>query len=242
VGLGEFGRPATVYIAGGEITVSTENSMEPITIPFQTKRSLRGILAQHAMAGIALLSAAVTMVTEQGNPHPWLMIVEAGLGVGLIIVIILEYIRIHRGRHFPFPLVDLLAGLVLGMESLNRFLEGHVGMAGALLFVALLTITVGFFRPRFLSFRSRVLPKSRIILNSAGIDVRMSPWSRFRLAWDAVAAVEYSPAAIRIILEHGHPRSIDLGSIMHSEEVVAQFSAAVDRLNLPAEKFRGFPS
>jgi hypothetical protein len=61
------------------------------------------------------------------------------------------------------------------------------------------------------------------------------------MAWETVAFVEVSPAAIRIVPEQGSPRSIDLGSIMHPEELVSQFAAAVRRLNIPSEKFRGFP-
>ena len=207
--------------------------MEPIIIRLQTKRSLRGNLAQHAMAGIALLSAVTTIVTEQGNPHPWLMVVEAGLGLSLIIVIILEFMRIHKGKHFPFPLVDLLAGCVLGMESLNRFLEGRVPLAIAWLLVALLTITAGFRRTRLSLLR-------RIVLDSEGIYVRTSLWSRFRLGWDGVTVVELSSAAIRLIPEQGHPRSIALGYIMHADEFVSRFSAAVTQLKLPPEKFQGF--
>jgi hypothetical protein len=214
--------------------------MERITIPLQTKRSLRGMLTQHALAGIALLSAVVTFITEEGNPYPWLMIVETALAVGLIIVIVMEFVRIREGKHFPFPIVDLLAGLVLSMESLNRFLEGRIRLAVAWLFVALLTIAVGFLRPRYRFFRSRVMP-NRIILDAEGVDVRMTRWSRFRLAWEVIAFVEVSPVAIRFIPHQGTPRNINLSSIIHPEELVSRFAAAVRRLNLPPEKLRDFP-
>lgn len=200
------------------------------------------MLGQHFMAAVALLTTALTVLTGHDSPHKWLMIIEAVLAVGLIIALILEYLHIHKGRHSPFPWVDLMAGLVLSMESLNKYFEGRTRLAVAWLFVALLTIAIGFLRPRFSFFRSRIMPKPRIVVDSAGIDVRMSLWSRFRLEWDAIAVVEYSPAAIRIIPEQGHPRSIDLGSIMHPEELASQFSAAVNRLNLPPDKFQGFPS
>lgn len=215
--------------------------MEPIVIPFQTKRSLKGMLAQHATAGIALLSAVITIMTEEGNPHPWLMMVEAALAGGLIIVIVLEYIRIHRGKHFPFPIVDLLAGAVLAMESVNRFLEGRIPLGVAWMVVALLTIAIAFLRPRYRFFRSRLRADTHIALKAEEIDVRLSRWSRFHLAWETVAFVELSPAAIRIVPEHGSPRSIDLGSIMHPEELVSRFAVAIRRMNLPPEKLRGFP-
>jgi hypothetical protein len=212
---------------------SPEENFEPIIISIASKRSFLSIMMQHAIAGISLFVAAISVLSDRNNGHQILVVIEAVIWASLVIAIVIEVKQLRKGHVSRFPFVEIMAGLTLFMESINKFLEGHVRLSIAWFIISLITIIMGFARPQISRFR-------RIFLYMDGILIRKSPFQRFRKTWNDIKLIQRSKTKINIITHDNKRDAIFLSSLLKPEQVIEELFAGLTRLRIPSEKLDGF--
>jgi hypothetical protein len=200
---------------------------EPIVIPLRKKLTVKSILFQHALEAFAVLVTAISILSESADKQIALTLAKAVVAVGMIIAIIVEYRHIHKGHLAKFPAVEILAGLIFFLESLHRFLAGHLPISIAWLLVSLMTIATGFVKPSFNKFR-------RIVLDNKGIYIRSSLFQKYRIEWQNIKQIIYSKSQIRIINNNSQWK-LKLDSLFHSQQVLEGFIDGIKKMGVPSE-------
>jgi hypothetical protein len=206
---------------------------KPIIIPFRLKRSIRGIMLQHLLAGIALLMTVLEFLSEHENPHYAILIIEGIIAICLVIAIIFEFRHVQKGHLPQSLLVDILAAGVIACEATNKYLEHHIKLAIAWWFVSIITIVVGYLKPRF---------RGRRYISITPDEIKLKLWlyRSETISTGSILSIMKKPTGLEINLNSGESWVIDLKPMLNAHDIVANFFAACKESGIPKDKLIGF--
>ena len=186
----------------------------------KASRLLAGAAAQHGATAIMLLGAGLDGLDTGRGPR-WLALASIVVGVVLAIVVVREIRALRRHGVEPDspPIVDYLAVPLLVLEGVHKHEQGLHLIPWAYGLLALATLA------RALAWR-RLVRIRRLRLDVAGIDIRLWPFRRTRVAWSAIAAITRVPAGLRVELRDGSERVLRLGDLDNRADVEAAILGA----------------
>jgi hypothetical protein len=207
--------------------------IKPIVIPLHLKRSVRGIMLQHLLAGIALLMTVLEFLSEHENPHYAILIIEGIIAICLVIAIIFEFRHVQKGHLPQSLLVDILAAGVIACEATNKFLEHRTRLAIAWWFVSIITLVIGYLKPRFRGRRY-------IAITPEEIKLKLWLFKSQTISNGSILSVMKMPARLEINLKSGESWAIDLKPMLNAHEFTASFFDACKESGIPKDKLIGF--
>ena len=206
---------------------------KPTIIPIRLKRAARGIMLQHLLAGVALLLAVGEFLSEDANPLKIILVVEGVIAIGLVITIIRELQHLKKGHFQSSIWVDILAAGVISCEALNKFLEHHLRLAIAWWFVALLTIVMGYVRPRLRGRRYITIDGEQILL-------KLWKFRSHKFPTKSLLSIIKSPTRIEISLKSGESWLIELNQMLNPHQFAEQLYSACKQAGVTNDVLIGF--
>jgi len=204
-----------------------------ITIPIRLKRSARGIMLQHMLAGIALLLTVLEFLGDQENPHKFVLAIEGIVAIILVIAIIRELRHLKKGHFQSSIWVDILAAGVIFCEALNKYLEHHVRLAIAWWFVTALTLATGFIRPR-------VRGRRYMVVSTEQIKLKLWILKSQTISLGSILSIIKTPSKIEINLKSGESWVIELGEMLNAGELSEKLYSACRESGLSSDTLIGF--
>ncbi len=213
---------------------------------FSSRRATRAMRVQgarHALIGATLAFGGLDAIRGGHGAWPDVLGVVAGLALVAAFVVELRQARrpaqgAHDAHHGP-GWVDLFAAAVTLVEAWHLHHQGKHLLPWAYVLVAAILFVLGVSHARLRSLR-------RLVTNSEGFDLRLSPWRRLRRRWDEIASFSVNRQSLRIVERSGRVLEIDLRDIVESRAVTEAFAAAALRavpvVPLPAPEERALPS
>ena len=186
----------------------------------QASRALAGAAAQHAVAAVMLIGAGLESL-DSGHGAWWFVAASIVVGAALVVAVIREIraLRRHGAEPGALPVVDFLAVPLLVLEAVHRHEQGKHYLPWAYVFVALLTLA------RALAWR-RLVRIRRLRLDEAGLDIRLRPFRRVRVAWADLASVERVADGLSLCTRGKAERILRLGDLLNRAEVEDAILAA----------------
>jgi hypothetical protein len=204
-----------------------------IIIPIRLKRSARGIMLQHMLAGIALILTVLEFLGDEENPHKIILTIEGFIAIALVIAIIRELRHLKKGHLQSSIWVDLLAASVIFCEALNKFLEHHIRLAIAWWFVALLTIVTGFIRPR-------VRGRRYIKINEEQILLKLWITKSEKIPIKEILSIIKTQSKIEISLKNGESWIIEFNRMLNPGEISDKLYSACSQAGMRNDTLIGF--
>lgn len=176
-------------------------------------RALAGAAGQHAATAVMLVGAGFDSL-DSGHGPRWLAWASIAVGAALVVAVIREIraLRCHGVEPDALPIVDYLAVPLLVLEAVHKHEQGLRLIPWAYGFIALATLA------RALAWR-RLVRILRLRLDEAGLDIRLRPFRRVRVAWADLASVERVAQGLRLRVRGEGERVVPLADLFNRREV-----------------------
>ncbi|MBI4917233.1 MAG: hypothetical protein HY825_15450 [Acidobacteria bacterium] len=186
----------------------------------QAGRALAGAAAQHAVAAVMLIGAGLESL-DSGHVAWWFVAATIVVGAALVVAVIREIraLRRHGVEPDALPVVDFLAVPLLALEAVHRHEQGKHYIPWVYVLVAVLTLA------RALAWR-RLVRIRRLRLDETGLDIRLRPFRRVRVAWADLVAVERVAQGLRLDVRGKDEQVLRLGDLLNRAEVEDAILAA----------------
>jgi hypothetical protein len=186
----------------------------------QAGRALAGAAGQHATTAVMLVGAGIDSLDSGHGPN-WLAWVSIAVGAALVVAVIREIraLRRHGVEPDAIPIVDYLAVPLLVLEAVHKREQGLHLIPWAYGFIALATLA------RALAWR-RLVRIRRLRLDEAGLDIRLRPFRRVRVAWTDLVVVERVAQGLRLGVRGRDEQLLRLGDLLNRAEVEDAILAA----------------
>lgn len=182
-------------------------------------------LAQDAV-GLVVLVPAAWARAQTARP---LNVAVAVLELGAIVVAVASAARELRGRDAEKARLDwtnlFMAAVLLTEYGIQRAAGGK--LVSPVLLTALSALLLGILP----HLRTRLALRRRLTIDDAGINVRISPLRRLRLAWADVQHIEEDDRSLAFVLHGGRRRRLSLRRFRNGDEIraaVAEAAAHID--------------
>ena len=186
---------------------------EKIIILKPTPARKRALMVNDALPGVLLLINGLGALGEESS-NTVLTYLNIAAGVAVIVALVYEWKRGNSESHRIVSWFDVIAGMVLIVEAINRHHPGRWFQPAIFYFlIGVLTIVRGLFHSRFPSFR-------RLVLDEKGFVLRTSPFRRLKLNWDEVDSVSLEGMILSVKIKNGKTHTISLRRVENREEIV----------------------
>ena len=185
----------------------------------RVRRALAASAAQHGVAAILLASAGMEVL--KASPSRVVGWLSVATGVALVVAAVREIRSLRRHGFEPdaFPLVDLFAAAMLGLEGVHLHERGKHLLPWVYGALALLMLAKVVAWPRLARLR-------RVRIDGDGLDVRVSPLRRVRARWEELTAVDSVSDGVRLVGTSGENRTIRLDRFDNRAEAEERILAA----------------
>jgi hypothetical protein len=176
-------------------------------------RALAGAAGHHATTAALLVGAGFDSL-DSGHGPRWLAWASIVVGAALVVAVIREIraLRRHGVEPDSIPIVDYLAVPLLVLEAVHKHEQGLHLIPWAYGFIALATLARALAWHRL----ARIL---RLRLDGVGLDIRLRPFRRVRVAWADLVAVERVAQGLRLGVRGKDEQVLRLGDLLNRAEV-----------------------
>lgn len=183
-------------------------------------RALAGAAGHHATTAALLVGAGFDSL-DSGHGPRWLALASIVVGAALVVAVIREIraLRRHGVEPDSIPIVDYLAVPLLVLEAVHKHEQGLHLIPWAYGFIALATLA------RALAWR-RLVRIRRLRLDELGLDIRLRPFRRVRVAWAGLVAVERVTHGLGLAVRGRGERVLRLDDLLNRAEVEDAILAA----------------
>ncbi len=158
---------------------------------------------------------------DSGHGPRWLAWASIVVGAALVVAVIREIraLRRHGVEPDSIPIVDYLAVPLLVLEAVHKYEQGLHLIPWAYGFLALATLVKA-------AAWSRLVRIRRLRLDEVGLDIRLRPFRRMRVAWIDLVAVERVAQGLGLAVRGRGERVLRLDDLLNRAEVEDAILAA----------------
>lgn len=172
------------------------------------------LMVNDLLPGILLLLSGLESLDGGESAHAQFAYLNIAAGIAVIAAFLYEVRRGNNASHKIVSWFDVIAGMVLIVEALNRHHAGRIFQPALLYFIiGLFTIVRGLFHARFPSPR-------RLVLTDKGFDLRSNPFKRLQMKWEDVDSVDLQGVILSIKSRGGKVYTFNLSRVENRGEVV----------------------
>jgi hypothetical protein len=199
--------------------------------PARRKRAQRAREIQHLFPAFLLISTGLEKILSENHHYLILAIIQMIVGAALIGAMIYEKRHHDKTQKALIPIVDTLAAAVLATEGINRAIEGAHLIPYCYFLIAILTLLLGFYIPRF-SLRRHLRLQNDLLFAKTGL------FKSWQIAWIEISEIILDINLLRVVSKKNKSFAIDLTKAKDKKEIWDKLSEFARLRGIAAENIK----
>ncbi len=171
------------------------------------------LMMNDVLPGVLLFFLGIESLGEE-NAHSQFAYLNILAGIAVILAFLFEVRSKEAAAHKLISKFDVIAGLVLCVEALNKHHAGRIFQPALFYYIiGIITIIRGLFHSRLPAVR-------RLIIHDKGFDLRVNLFKRDRMNWEDVVGVDLKGVMLTIKSRAGKVHTYNLSRVENREEVL----------------------